>query len=52
MADLFDLSRERRASATGRLARPARDVRANARKLAVQLATGYWPLATDQGGAA
>ncbi len=48
MADLFDLSREHRADQDGRSA-------ANQPKLSsqpVQLTTDYWPLATEQGGAA
>jgi homoserine dehydrogenase len=49
MADLFDLSRERRAALQ---ADSAADREQRSSALAVQLATGYWQLATDQGGAA
>lgn len=50
MADLFDLSREQRASSHERRATSS-DVRKSTTP-AVQLATGHWQLATDQGGAA
>jgi homoserine dehydrogenase len=52
MADLFDLSRERRGTQQTRTAAAPAAIGQTSGKLAVQLATGYWPLATDQGGAA
>jgi homoserine dehydrogenase len=54
MADLFDLSRERRAANTERviasIATPGHSGKDGT--TAVQLTTGYWQLATDRGGAA
>jgi homoserine dehydrogenase len=51
MADLFDLSRERSGAQQIHTTTPA-TIRQAGGKLAVQLEGGYWPLATDQGGAA
>jgi homoserine dehydrogenase len=50
MADLFDLSRERRAAGCELHANNS-DILKQAPR-AVQLTTGHWQLATDQGGAA
>ena len=50
MADLFDLSRERRAASYEPRALSSNVQRHTAR--AAQLTTGHWQLATDQGGAA
>jgi homoserine dehydrogenase len=50
MADLFDLSRERRAKSHEQRATSS-DIR-KSKAPAVQLTTGHWQLATDQGGAA
>ncbi len=50
MADLFDLSREHRGAQQARTVVPPATIGQKDGKLAVQLATGEWPLA--QGGAA
>jgi homoserine dehydrogenase len=54
MADLFDLSRERRATSPENIIGSARadGMRRRHETSAVQLTTGHWQLATDQGGAA
>lgn len=54
MADLFDLSRERRAANPENIIGSARTDGARRKHgtPAVQLTTGHWPLAADQGGAA
>ncbi len=54
MADLFDLSRERRATNIESMiaAEGTPGLRRKPGTPTVQLTTGYWPLAADQGGAA